>query len=76
MDSYTFPGSTRIESGKYDSESETVHLLFPDGVRWAYYKVPEKTWKQFKRASSAGHFLAEVLDGYKNSEDKSIRRRK
>ncbi len=70
MDRYSFPGSTRISSGKYDSDEKTVHLVFPDGVRWRYLKVPESVWKRFKKAGSAGQFLATVLDTYSNGPDR------
>jgi hypothetical protein len=64
--SQAFPSSTRVKRAWYDPGTRKVTAQFPDGTRWAYYDVDEKTWGEFIRAPSAGKFLNSVLQRHKN----------
>jgi hypothetical protein len=56
-------GSTRIVAEKYDAESETIYVRFPDGVEWWYSGCPPHVWEAFTApGQSRGQYIHQVLD--------------
>lgn len=45
----------------YDPDKRVIEIRFEDGHRHNYFGCTETMWKRFKRASSAGRFVQEVL---------------
>jgi hypothetical protein len=69
--SHTFSGSTRVVSGTFEltdvrSLLGDVVVEFPDGTNWVYRDVPQEVWTMFTEAKSAGLFLREELEQYRN----------
>ncbi|HEX7959838.1 MAG TPA: KTSC domain-containing protein, partial [Terriglobales bacterium] len=57
--------STRVSAIRYDAESETIYVRFPDGVEWYYSGCPPHVWEEFTReGTSKGRYISQVLDGH------------
>lgn len=60
--------STNVVSAKYDKEKQQLTVEFVRNRKYRYKKVPEKVWKDFKKAASAGSFVADRLSKYNYTE--------
>ena len=53
--------SSMLESGWYDSESQTLAITFANGQTYQAQDVPPSVWQGLKQANSPGrHFHKEV----------------
>jgi hypothetical protein len=51
------------EPRRYDPESETIYVRFPDGVEWWFAGCPPDVGEQFTApGQSRGQFIARVLN--------------
>jgi len=56
--------SNNIASADYDLDTrELVVTFLRTGDEYAYQKVPDSIWAQFKAAPSAGKFFAQSIKG-------------
>lgn len=61
-------GSTRIVAEKYDSDSETIYVRFPNGIEWQYAACPSHVWEAFVASGqSRGQYIHQVLNYKPNS---------
>jgi hypothetical protein len=57
--------STTFSSIGYDPADHILETEFLHGGIYQYYGVPESLWRQFRKASSKGHFFAyNIRDHY------------
>lgn len=63
------PDRPRTLAAGYDKDSRTLRVRFRDGTPWAYYDVPPRVWRNFKRVQSPGRFINRVLNSYAYSRD-------
>lgn len=62
---FKFPNSSRVKSGKYDSEKKELTLEFSNnGVEYVYSAVAPQTWAAMKKATSAGQFINRNLNNH------------
>lgn len=54
--------SDRVEAIAYNSKDQAIYVRFPDGTEWYYGSCTERQWSAFKRSSSKGRYIADVLD--------------
>lgn len=55
--------STRIVAEKYDVETETIYVRFPNGVEWWYSACPLDVWEAFTApGQSRGKYIHQVLN--------------
>ena len=55
--------STAIARGSYDTETNTLELVFVSGRNYTFENVPEHVWDGLVSARSAGQFFAEQIKG-------------
>ncbi len=57
--------STAISSADYDTDEQTLDILFTNGKRYTYENVPENIWEGLIGASSSGtYFHSHIKDRY------------
>ena len=57
--------STALSSADYDTDAQTLDILFVSGKRYTYENVPESVWEGLVSASSAGtYFHSRIKDRY------------
>ncbi|WP_122759328.1 KTSC domain-containing protein [Pseudomonas viridiflava] len=63
-------GSTRIVAEKYDADSETIYVRFPNGVEWWYSACPPHLWEAFTApGQSRGQFIHMTLNHKPNGRN-------
>lgn len=55
------PNSTNVKNVLYGNESEVLQVTFYNGAIYRFFGVPEKIYKQFKDASSAGSYFHKAI---------------
>jgi hypothetical protein len=51
----------------YESDTETILVQFPNGIRWWYANCPLQVWEEFNAPGvSKGKYIAQVLNGHPN----------
>ena len=55
--------STAIARGSYDTDTQTLELVFVSGRDYTFENVPEHVWDGLVSARSAGQFFAEQIKG-------------
>ena len=53
--------SSNIRSFGYEEESQILEVEFISGAVYRYKNVPQKTWNEFKAASSKGGYFAKHI---------------
>lgn len=55
--------STRIVAERFDLETETIYVRFPNGVEWWYSACPPHIWEAFVApGQSRGQYIHQVLN--------------
>ena len=60
--------SSVVSSMKYDADNELLYVVFVSGDVYAYKKVPEKVFKDFKASISKGTFLNRNIKKFYKAE--------
>lgn len=63
MPSYTFTGSSQLQSGEYDDTSGAMTLVFRGGATYRYKNVPQALWEGLVAAESAGAYFHRQIKG-------------
>lgn len=53
--------STVIDLFNYDHRSATLRIVFRSGNVYAYKKVPEEVYNDFKKAESKGRYFNQMI---------------
>lgn len=56
--------STVVSAMHYDPETSTLRIVFVSGMIYDYQKVPEKVYKEMKKASSKGFYLNQRIKNH------------
>lgn len=59
----SFAGSSALSSGTYDTDTQTLNLLFTSGRDYTFENVPEHVWDGLCAARSAGAYFAQNIKG-------------
>ena len=57
--------STALSSADYDTDAQTLDILFVSGKRYTYENVPGSIWEGLRDAASAGnYYFRNIKDRY------------
>ena len=64
LQQHSFVGSSNLEYGTYDQNTQTLYIQFQGGAAYAYSGVPPYVWNGLITAPSAGkYFHATIKNG-------------
>ena len=61
LEVFTFPGSSNLASGSYDTESCELIIYFTSGSTYSYKDVPQAIKDGLLKAPSAGGYFAQNI---------------